>query len=299
MKRILRNCIPFFIGLGIGLMLFSTNGWPGFLLIFSWIGGSITIGCLISMNLKGKKKDLGRRIAMLLCAPIFLIFMGIMQKENLQLEETVFYALLFIYTGYFIRVLVHYSVAKIFGPFIWGRGFCGWACWTAAILEWLPIQENRKLPAYPGWIRYAVFVFSLAWPALFIWMGYDWVDMHINSKGGNTWFGFGKTGALIWFLVGNGLYYLVGIWLAFKYKKKRAFCKIVCPVSLVMKAQTTVALIQPKPSGNECTSCGSCNRHCPMDVDVMSYISQNKRIRSSECIQCGMCKNVCPRKAVI
>ncbi len=299
MKRILKNCIPFFVGLGIGLMLFATNGWPGFLLIFPWLGASITIGCLIAMNRKGKQKDIGRRIAVLLCAPVFLIFLGVMQKENLQLEETVFYILLFVYTGYFMRVLIHYAVAKVFGPLIWGRGFCGWACWTAAVLEWLPIRENRKLPPHPGWIRYAVFGLSLALPALFVWLGYDWVSMHINSAGGTTWFSLGKTGALIWFLVGNGVYYAVAIRLAFRYRKKRAFCKMVCPVSLVMKAQTTVAFIQKKPTGHECTSCGSCNRHCPMDVDVMSYISQNKKIRSSECILCGMCSNVCPQKAIL
>ncbi len=251
------------------------------------------------MDRKGKQKDLGRRIGILLCAPVFLLFLGIMQKENLQLEETVFYILLFVYTGYFIQVLIHYAIAKVLGPLIWGRGFCGWACWTAAVLEWLPIRENRKLPPHPGWIRYVVFVVSLAVPALFVWLGYDWAQLHVNSADGTTWFIPGKTGALLWFLVGNGVYYAVAIGLAFRYRKKRAFCKMVCPVSLVMKAQTTVALIQKKPTGHECTSCGSCNRHCPMDVDVMSYISQNKKIRSSECILCGVCSNVCPQKAIL
>ncbi len=35
-----------------------------------------------------------------------------------------------------------------------------------------------------------------------------------------------------------------------------------------------------------------------MDVDVMSYISQGKKVKSSECIQCGICTNVCPQKAI-
>ncbi|OAV71723.1 hypothetical protein Barb4_00476 [Bacteroidales bacterium Barb4] len=33
-------------------------------------------------------------------------------------------------TGLFTKVLIHYAVAKIFRVFIWGHGFCGWACWT-------------------------------------------------------------------------------------------------------------------------------------------------------------------------
>lgn len=33
-----------------------------------------------------------------------------------------------------------------------------------------------------------------------------------------------------------------------------------------------------------------------MDVNVMSYISEGKKVKSSECILCGMCSNVCPKR---
>lgn len=298
MKTIkLKYFIPAGIGMMISTILYLTAGWWGFLIIFSWIGSWITIGCIISSKYKGKKKDLGRRITILMISPIFLIFLGVMQRENLQLEETVFYIMLFVSSGLFIRVLVHYAVAKVFGPLIWGRGFCGWACWTAAFLEWLPIKENKEIPVKYTRIRYIVFIVSILVPIIFVLMGYDWVTNHINESGGVIQ--TGKPGGLIWFLVGNGLYYVVAIALAFKFKKKRAFCKIACPVSLVMKAQTTIALIQPRPTGNDCISCNVCNKNCPMDVDIKSYISSGKRVRSSECIQCGMCTNVCPEEAIM
>ena len=35
-------CIPFLIGATIGLTLYTFAGWWGFLLIFPWIGFSIT-----------------------------------------------------------------------------------------------------------------------------------------------------------------------------------------------------------------------------------------------------------------
>ena len=291
-----RHFIPLFIGLLVGFMLRFLVGWWGFLLIFPWIGGWITIGSLISIKREGKAKDLGRRISILLILPVFLIFLGVLQRENLQLEETVFYTLFFISSGIFTRVLIHYSVAKIFGPIIWGRGFCGWACWTAAFLEWLPVKENKPVPIKLTRIRYLVFVVSILIPVLFVLLGYDWFSNHIYEDG--KLIQMGKPGALIWFLAGNGIYYLVAIWLAFKFKKKRAFCKIACPVSLVMKAQTTIALVKKSPSGKECISCKVCNINCPMDVDVMSYISAGKKISSSECILCGKCRNMCPQKAI-
>ena len=288
-----RHFIPLLIGLLLGFAL----GWWGFLIIFPWIGGWITIGNIINARQKGKTADLGRRISILMISPMFLIFLGLMQRENLQIEETVFYTLLLISSGIFTRVLYHYAIAKIIGPFIWGRGFCGWACWTAALLEWLPIKENRQVPVPYTRIRYLAFVVSLLIPILFVLLGYDWFSNHIYEDGKLV--STGKPGALIWFLAGNCIYYLTAIWLAFKFKKKRAFCKIACPVSIVMKAQTTLALVKIKPSGKECISCKACNIHCPMDVDVMGYISAGKKVRSSECILCGKCRKVCTQDAIL
>lgn len=298
MKTIINCLLPAFIGIAIGVLLRIFAGWWGFLIVFPWIGLSITFGCLLGIRKKGIKKDIGRRICLLMIAPLFLVFLGICQRENLQLEEFVFYFLLFLQTGLIIRVFVHFCIAKVFGPLIWGRGFCGWACWTAALLEWLPIKENRKIAPQLTHYRYLALAISLLLPLTFVWLGYDWITMHINETAQKGILVYGKPGSLIWFLISNIVYYLVAILLAFKFRKKRAFCKIACPVSLIMKCQTTIALIQRVPTENSCISCGACNKQCPMDVDVMSYISQGKRVRSSECIQCGICTNVCPQKAI-
>lgn len=298
MKTILKCCIPLLIGITIGILLRIFAGWWGFLIVFPWIGFCITFGCLLVIKRKGKEKDFGRRIALLMTVPLFLLFLGVSQRENMQLEEFVFYFLLFLQTGLIIRVFVHFCIAKVFGPFIWGRGFCGWACWTAAVLEWLPIKENKKIPLHLTRYRYLALAFSLLLPLVFIWLGYDWIQMHINESRGDSIFVSGKPGSLIWFAASNLLYYAIAISLAFKFRKKRAFCKIACPVSLFMKCQTTVALIQRIPTENDCISCGVCNKNCPMDVDVMGYISQGKRVRSSECIQCGICTNVCSQNAI-
>ncbi len=159
-----KRLLPFLIGLSVALLMYYLFHWWGFLLIFTWIGAWISIGIFISVNYKKQKKDFGRRLSILMISPVFLIFLGVYQRENLQLEETVFYIALFVLSGIFTRVLIHYAIAKILGPFIWGRGFCGWACWTAAILEWLPIKENNKIPVKYTYLRYPFLIISIMSP---------------------------------------------------------------------------------------------------------------------------------------
>jgi len=292
--------IPLLIGVSLSAVL-ATVDWFGFWFIFAPIGASVSLGFFINERIGIRDKDFGRKISISLVALILLIFLGIMQHENLQLEETVFYFSYFIYTGLFARVLIHYAIAKVFGPLIWGRGFCGWGCWTAAVLEWLPIKENNKIPKKYTYIRIPVFIISILIPFLFIRSGYDYVNKHIYRPSygfDDLPFQLHKFDQFVWFLVGNAIYYIVAIVLAFTFKKKRAFCKICCPVSLVMKAQTKIALLKTKPSGVKCIECGKCNKECPMDVNVMGYISAKKAILSSECISCGVCRRVCPVQAI-
>lgn len=279
--------LPFIIGCVVGTSLYYAKNWWGFLLLFPWIGGCISLGLFIASRLPRNEKDLGRRISILLISPMFLLFLGIYQRENLQLEQTVFY----LAAGVFSRVLIHYAVAKVFGPLIWGRGFCGWACWTAAFLEWLPIRENTPIPKHFKLCRWIILLLSLAIPLAWIGSGYDYQQRQLLEQ-------YGKYDQLIWFLIGNGLYYLVAFVLAFLFRKKRAFCKIACPVSLVMKLPAHFARIRIRPSGVPCIECRRCSRHCPMDVPIMEFIRENKPVSSTECILCGACKHVCPVGAI-
>lgn len=91
---------------------------------------------------------------------------------------------------------------------------------------------------------------------------------------------------------------MTAIILAFIFKKKRAFCKIACPVSLVMKLQSRFALTRKKPSGNRCIECGKCNKVCPMNVDVMESIKIGEKVNSTECIGCNLCVKSCPVNAI-
>jgi len=295
MKEYKRCFVPLLIGTILSVSLGLTM-WVGFFFVFIPIGLSISIGFFLSIRFKNP--DLGRKISLSIISLVFLVFLGIMQRENMQIEETVIYLAYFISTGIFTRVLIHYAIAKVFGPLIWGRGYCGWACYTAALLEWLPIKENKPIPKKYTYIRIPVLIVSLLIPFILIQSGYDYMTKHIDSFI-TSFIESKKFDQFIWFLVGYILYYIVGIILAFVFKKRRAFCKIFCPVSLIMKLPTRISLIKMRPTGNKCIKCGKCNEACPMDIDVRKYIENGKKVLSTECIACRNCANICPVKAVV
>jgi polyferredoxin len=275
--------IPFIIGITIALTLYFTIKWWGFLVIFPWIGLSISLGNFINEQLPNNRKGLGRRISLVMILPALLLFVPIVNNENFQLEGV----LLLVLIGYFSKGFIHYAVAKLFGPLIWGRGFCGWACWTAAVLEWLPVREKGQIPVGLKNMRYITLGISILLPLFLVFI----VSYNVRTDYLSRW-------EMVWMFVGNGIYYLLAIPLAFIFKDRRAFCKIACPVGLIMKIPTRFSLIKTRPSGKRCLECGRCNQNCPMDVDVMSYIKQGRKVMDTECINCGECKNACPAGAI-
>jgi len=291
MNLSIKTLLPLLIASGIAVIVYFSVGWWGFLFLGFWVGGWITLGSLLASRQKGVKRDIGRKISILMIGLALMIFLGVIEHENLQLEENVFYLAYFLSGGAFTRVLIHYSVAKVFGPLVFRRGFCGWACWTAAILDWLPIRGNRQIPEKWTRLRWPVLIVSLLVPLALLSTGYDYRTLHIDKA-------FGKWGQFRWFVVSNALYFMSAIALAYLFQKKRAFCKVLCPVSLIMRVPSSIGLIRKRPSGEKCTECGACNKVCPMDVDVMGYISRGRNIHSTECIFCNQCGNVCPVQAI-
>jgi len=275
--------LPFSIGVIVAAVVHSIIHWWGFLVIFPWVGFSISVGSYLIKTLPQEKKLLGRRIAMLMIMPLLLLFIPIVNNENLQLEGII----LNILAGYFTKSFVHLAIAKLFGPLIWGRAFCGWACWTAAILEWLPIKEKGEVPSNLKRLRYLFFLLTVLLPILLIFFtNYDIRKDYLHKS------------ELSWMILGNGLYYVVAIALAYWFKAKRSVCKIACPVSVVMEVPTRFRMLCRKPSGATCIQCNLCNKACPMDVDVMSCINAGKPVRSTECIHCNDCKISCPVGAI-
>ena len=256
----------------VAVSLWLTKNNLFYLFNFSYIGISLSLGIF----LLGRKYPYARRVVQLLVGLYMLLYLGLINRENMQIEGFWYY----LFTGVFEAATIHYAVAKIFGPLIFGRGFCGYACWTAMVLDFLP-YKTRALPRKNiGWIRYLTFALSFLFvSALFL------------LKVGNL------ERIMFWaFLLGNLAYYLVGIALAFLFKDNRAFCKYICPVTVFLKPMSYFSLVRIRCDKTKCISCGKCKKVCPMDVEMTD--NSRKRKNGTDCILCMECVKVCPKGAL-
>jgi len=256
----------------VAVTLWLTKHNLFYLFNFSYIGISISLGVFLFI----RKVKFARRLVQLLVGLYMLIYLGLICGENMQIEGFWYY----LFTGVFEAATIHYAVAKIFGPLIFGRGWCGYACWTAMVLDFLPYKlpkgERKKI----GWIRYITFAVALIFvAALFL--------AHVGNI----------ERIMFWaFIIGNIVYYAVGIALAFIFKDNRAFCKYICPITVFLKPMSYFSLIRIKCDKEKCISCGKCKRVCPMDVDVTD--NSRKRKNGTECILCMECARNCPKDAL-
>jgi len=256
----------------VAVTLWLTKDNLFYLLNFSYIGTALGLGLFLFQ----KKVKHARRIVQLLVGLYMLVYLGILCRENMQLEGFWYY----LFTGVFEAATIHYAVAKIFGPLLFGRGWCGYACWTAMVLDLLPYKTPQGERKSFGWLRYVVFGASLAFVgALFL------------CHAGNM-----EKIMFIAFLAGNALYYGAGIFLAYRLKDNRAFCKYLCPITVFLKPMSRFALLRITCDKDKCVSCGKCKKVCPMDVDMTD--NSRGRKNGTECILCMECVKACPRKAL-
>ena len=129
-------------------------------------------------------------------------------------------------------------------------------------------------------IKYITFILSLLFvSALFIY--------HVPNL----------ESVMFWsFIIGNILYYAIGIILAFAFQDNRAFCKYICPITVFLKPVSYFSILRIKVNKNQCVDCGKCKKVCPMNVDITD--SSRKRINGTECIVCMKCVSECPKKAI-
>jgi ferredoxin-type protein NapH len=273
MKKYRIPILMFLIFEAVAVVLWLTLHNIFFLFNFSYIGCSISFGLFLLV----KKYKYARHFIQFAVGSYMLVYLGLLCHENMQIEGFWFY----LFSGVFEAATIHYAVAKIFGPLIFGRGWCGYACWTAMILDLLPYktssQQKRK---NLGWLRVLTFSISLVFVATLFLLQIPGLE-HIM---------------FIAFIAGNIIYYAAGITLAFLLKDNRAFCKYLCPITVFLKPMSYFSLIRIKPDETKCVHCDRCSQVCPMEVDVMDP-SRNRK-NGTECILCLECVKNCPKEAL-
>lgn len=272
MKKYLFPVIMLAVFESVAITLWLTKDNLFYLLNFSYIGISIALGLFLFI----RKYKHARRVTQLLVGTYMLVYLGLICNENMQIEGFWYY----LFTGVFEAATIHYAVAKIFGPLIFGRGWCGYACWTAMVLDFLPYKVPEQPRKKIGWIRYITFAVSLIFVAsIFL--------VHVANM----------ERIMFWtFVIGNLLYYALGVGLAFLFKDNRAFCKYICPITVFLKPMSYFSMLRIKCDTDKCISCGKCKRVCPMNVDVTDNLRTRKN--GTECILCFECVKNCPKDAL-
>jgi polyferredoxin len=257
----------------VATTLYFTTDNLFYLFNFLYIGTAVSLGIYL-MRCGNKYARMSVQAAVGL---YMLVYLGIIQHENMMIEGFWYY----LFLGLFEAAVIHYLVAKIIGPLLFGRGWCGYACWTAMILDLLPY----KIPKSPrlknlGVLRYATLLLSLIFTVIIV------VCYKENSDN------------IMWiaFIVGNIIYYALGISLAIILKDNRAFCKYICPTAILMKPASYFAMLRIQVDKTKCIDCGACERVCPMNVKLRN--PKRSRINGTECILCYECAKICPKKAI-
>ncbi len=272
MKKYIPSILLFCLFETVAVSLWLAKDNLFYLLNFTYIGGCIAGG--LALFVRGKRY--ARRFVQFAVGSYMLVYLGIICRENMQIEGLWYY----LFLGVFEAAVIHYAVAKIFGPLFFGRGWCGYACWTAMVLDLLPYKRPEGLRRRLGYIRYIVFALSFAVvTGLFLMKAADLEEMMFRL-----------------FIGGNLLYYAVGIILAVVFRDNRAFCKYICPVTVFLKPMSYYSMLRVHCDESKCIQCGKCLKACPMDVEVNR--ESRKRRNATECILCYECVKECPVKAL-
>lgn len=283
LRRLRRAWLPIVALLSfwwLALLIWSVGAAAPSWLILGVVPVAIGVALWHYFTLQPQHRDSGRRLVMFVIGTS-LFGISVWTQRNVQIEG-LFFGLL---TGVMEGALIHYMLAKIIGPVIFGRVWCGWACWIGAVLDTLPFR--RAAPRVARWphLRYVHFGLSLLLVTA-LWFGT-----------GYALGGLGAT-AVRWFLVGNALYLTLGITLAIVLRDNRAFCKYLCPVTIPLKISSRFALLRVRGDRSRCEQDHACVRVCPMGIQITDYIQRGERVLSTECVLCQECIYVCDHQAL-
>ncbi len=182
-----------------------------------------------------------------------------------------------------------------------GRFVCGWLCpfgLAQDLLHKIPVLRKRKTLPLHRILKYGKYVVLVLFAGIgpaFLFGGFAKVPAfckYICPSG--TLFGAipllasnaslrGQAGGLFLWKLG-----ILLVLLLLSVKVYRPFCQYLCPLGAIYGLFNRFSLVQVHWEKQNCTSCGACERACPVALSV-SEIS-----RSPECIRCGKCIEACP-----
>lgn len=113
-SKYLVSILLFLLFEAVAITLWLTKNNLFYLLNFSYIGCCLSLGT--TLFTAGKRY--ARHFVQLAVGCYMLLYLGVFSRENMQIEGFWYY----LFLGTFEAATIHYTVAKIFGPLLFGRG---------------------------------------------------------------------------------------------------------------------------------------------------------------------------------
>ena len=178
-------------------------------------------------------------------------------------------------------------VGVIILTYFQGRVFCGWICYLGAIQDFLYISkvkilQTEKAQKIMRTIRYillSAIIIQLIITQTIEWNKIGPFKVIFNLYSPNI------TG-----------YVLLGILLVSSLFIYRPFCKMVCPVGLILGLVTKIPGASVLGITSSCTGCKICNTSC--NINAITRDGKVSKLDNQECIMCGECMNDCRIKSI-
>lgn len=190
------------------------------------------------------------------------------------------------------------------GALFLGRLWCGWACPAGGLQDCATLANDRPVPGRRwNWAKWAIWI---PWIVLIVVLavgagGFHRVEPFYGLEGGITLAIPADPQAPPWYLI---YYIIVALFLGLALLVgRRAGCHYICWMAPFMILGRKVSNLVRGPAlrltarPDLCTDCLTCNRHCPMSLDVNAMV-RSGRMEISECILCLSCVDGCPSKAI-
>jgi len=172
----------------------------------------------------------------------------------------------------------------LFVTMLFGRVWCGWFCPQTTVTDLAEFIDRKADNLFTGRFaanlakQFSYILISFIIAANLIWYFIPPTEFISRFAGGEI-----GTVAGITMIVVFALVYLDLVLV------RRVFCSTVCPygrIQLLAMDRNTLTLEFDPSLKKMCISCASCERSCPMGIDIKDGLQ-------IECINCGRCLDAC------
>ncbi|MBK8806009.1 MAG: 4Fe-4S binding protein [Bacteroidales bacterium] len=195
---------------------------------------------------------------------------------------------LFILGSPVLFVSMLWFIGLVVVSYFFGKTWCGWLCHLGGLQDflfrinsrkWLASEKSQKIISYVQIGLLVVLIVQLLLTRSIVWIKYDPFKVAFNFISANA------TG-----------YILVVLLLVSSVLVYRPFCRIACPVGLILGWVTKIPGARKLSISSSCVNCKSCVKSCKQQSIA---IIQNKVIvKTQDCILCGDCLESCKKNSI-